>query len=77
MSREYQFVMVLKNQREFLQKSFKYHCLKRTGFFFFYSLESPPSIIGFKSEERNCFAFHFGLVLYNLLLNVTYRAKYV
>ena len=35
MLREYQFVMVLKNQREFLQKIFKYHYLKRTGFFFF------------------------------------------
>ena len=68
--------MVLKNQREFLQKSFKDNYLKRTGFFF-YSLESLPSIIGFISEERNCFAFHFGLGLYNLLLNVKYRSKYV
>ena len=37
--REYQFVMVLKNQREFLQKIFKYHYLKRTGFFFLFIRE--------------------------------------
>lgn len=73
--KEYQFVMVLKNQREFLQKSFKDHYITlREPVSFFYSIESPPSIIGFKSEERNCFAFHFGLGLYNLLLNVTYCA---
>ena len=53
--------MVLKNQREFLQKSFEDNYLKRTGFFF-YSLESLHQLLGLKAKN--------GIVLLFILVSV-------